>query len=101
MLLSLDGHDVRTVHTAQAALDALNQSPADVVLLDIGLPDIDGYEVARRIRATPLLARARVIALTGYGQTQDRRRAEAAGFDDHLVKPVDLGLLQQTLIRLR
>jgi CheY-like chemotaxis protein len=67
------------------------------VLLDIGLPEIDGYEVARRIRAIPDLADVRLVALTGYGQAEDKRRTEAAGFDSHLVKPVDLAELQRTL----
>ncbi|MCL6640470.1 MAG: response regulator [Candidatus Rokubacteria bacterium] len=60
-----------------------------MALIDIGLPDVDGYDVARRIRATPHGKSAYLIALTGYGQAEDRRRAEEAGFDTHLVKPVD------------
>ncbi len=76
-------------HRARPPSTRCSESPADIVLLDIGLPDIDGYEVARRIRAIPELARARVIALTGYGQIEDRRRTEAAGFDDHLGEAVD------------
>jgi len=100
MLLSLDGHEVRTVATAQGALEVVRQSPPEVVLLDIGLPDIDGYEVARRVRAMPDRAQVRLVALTGYGQSEDRRRTESIGFDAHLVKPVDLALLQRTLERL-
>jgi signal transduction histidine kinase len=100
MLLSMDGHDVRTVNSAQAALDAIRHSAPDVMLLDIGLPDIDGYEVARRVRAMPDVAQVRIVALTGYGQSEDRRRTESIGFHGHLVKPVDLALLQRTLDRL-
>jgi CheY-like chemotaxis protein len=100
MLLSMDGHDVRTVNSAHAALDAIRHSAPDVMLLDIGLPDIDGYEVARRVRAMPDVAQVRIVALTGYGQSEDRRRTESIGFHGHLVKPVDLALLQRTLDRL-
>ncbi|PYM88010.1 MAG: hypothetical protein DME08_28140 [Candidatus Rokuibacteriota bacterium] len=64
-------------------------APLDAALIDIGLPDCDGYDVARRIRSTPHGKTAYLVALTGYGQPDDRRRAEAAGFDTHLVKPVD------------
>jgi CheY-like chemotaxis protein len=59
------------------------------VLLDIGMPGMDGYEVARRLRSLPCTATARIVALSGYGQDSDKRRSAAAGFDDHLVKPVD------------
>jgi CheY-like chemotaxis protein len=67
-------------------------------LLDIGLPEMDGYELARRMRASPELQHVRLIALTGYGQPADRRRGEAAGFDAYLVKPVELSTLQRTLV---
>jgi CheY-like chemotaxis protein len=67
------------------------------MLLDIGLPGMNGYEVARRVRAMPVGRSIRLIALTGYGQAEDRRRALAAGFDDHLVKPVEPERLQQAL----
>jgi CheY-like chemotaxis protein len=70
----------------------------DVALLDIGLPEMDGYELARRMRASPELQHVRLIALTGYGQPADRRRGEAAGFDAYLVKPVELSTLQRTLV---
>ena len=69
----------------------------DVVLLDIGLPRMDGYEVARRLRHSLLRKGAKLIALTGYGQAEDRERAQAAGFDAHLVKPVDLAALTRLL----
>jgi CheY-like chemotaxis protein len=68
-----------------------------VVLLDIGLPDIDGYEVARRLRALPGGAAMTLVAVTGYGQAEDRERALASGFQTHLVKPVDLVLLGRIL----
>jgi CheY-like chemotaxis protein len=65
--------------------------------LDIGLPVMDGYEVARRLRANPALAGMRLVALTGYGQVGDKRRALDAGFDAHLVKPIEYGMLADTL----
>ena len=67
------------------------------MLVDIGLPGIDGYEVARRIRCEPRLAGVRLVALTGYGRDEDKRRAESAGFDQHLVKPVDPSSLGKVL----
>jgi len=67
------------------------------VLLDIGLPGIDGYEVARRLRGRPDLGGLLIIAITGYGQEGDRQRAREAGFDQHLVKPVDLEILRRLL----
>jgi two-component system, sensor histidine kinase len=88
VLLELEGHEVEAVEDGQAALELTRTNDPDIALVDIGLPGIDGYEVARRLRARhprrPLL-----IALTGYGQPEDRRRATDAGFDDVLVKPVD------------
>ena len=88
VLLELEGHEVETAEEGQAALEMARTKDPDIALDDIGLPGIDGYEVARRLRARdprrPLL-----IALTGYGQPEDRRRATDAGFDDVLVKPVD------------
>jgi CheY-like chemotaxis protein len=68
-----------------------------VVLLDIGLPEMDGYELARRLRAMEKLAGVRLVAVTGYGQTDDRQRALAAGFDEHLVKPADIAALDRAI----
>jgi PAS domain S-box-containing protein len=93
-LLVLEGFDVATAHDPDAALArAIAQRP-DVVLLDIGLPGMTGYELARRMRAHRELARARFIALTGYGQAGDTGQAVAAGFDGYLVKPVDVAQLR-------
>jgi two-component system CheB/CheR fusion protein len=89
MLLDLYGHRVRTVYDGVAALDAANAEVPDVMLVDIGLPGMDGYEVARRIRRDMRLRDVTLIALTGYGREEDRRQALAAGFDHHLVKPVN------------
>jgi PAS domain S-box-containing protein len=97
MLLELEGHEVSAVYTAQAALDEVRRFNPSVVLLDIGLPEMDGYEVARRMRAIPELRDVRLVAVTGYGQAEDRRRTRDAGFDDHLTKPVDLSNVERTI----
>jgi PAS domain S-box-containing protein len=87
LLLRLAGHDVRTAHGGQAALSLAGEFDPDFALLDIGMPDLNGYEVARRLRLAG--SNARLIALTGWGQDDDKRRARDAGFDHHLTKPVD------------
>jgi CheY-like chemotaxis protein len=97
MLLSLDGFDAHSVHSAQEALDAAAILKPDVVLLDIGLPEMDGYDVARRLRALSDDTSPALIALTGYGQPADRDRALRAGFDKFLVKPVEPELLSGLL----
>ena len=89
-LFELEGHHVATAPDARTALDVLEFQPFDVALIDIGLPEIDGFELARRIRARGAFDRMFLAALTGYGQPEDRRRALEAGFDVHLVKPLDL-----------
>ena len=96
-LLQLEGHTVVVTYTSSGALAKLAEFKPDIVLLDIGLPDIDGYEIARRIRASPDQSHVRLIALTGYGQAEDRQRAKASGFDAHLVKPVEFAALQHVL----
>jgi CheY-like chemotaxis protein len=97
MLARLDGHEVWTAHTGAAALEAARAVRPEVVLLDIGLPGMDGYEVARRLRdgaaGGPLL----LAAVTGYGQEADRNRSRQAGFDMHLVKPVEPEVLRRLL----
>lgn len=97
LLLSSSGHRVRTAHDGPGALEALASEPADVVLMDIGLPGMDGYEVARRIRRQPGGDRVVLVAMTGYGQERDRQLARDAGFDHHLVKPADLDELLRIL----
>jgi PAS domain S-box-containing protein len=97
MLLSQIGHRVRVAHTGQAAIESARAEAPEVVLLDIGLPEMNGYDVARRLRRQPATGRALLIALTGYGQEEDRRRSTEAGFDAHLVKPVDLNTLSALL----
>ncbi len=97
MLLELLGHRVRVAADGFIALDILADNSFDVILIDIGLPAMDGYTLARNIRASSHAKGTRLVALTGYGLEEDRRRALAAGFDHHLVKPVDIDRLQ-TLI---
>jgi CheY-like chemotaxis protein len=95
MLLDLAGHAAEAVYTARDALSRVNSAAFDAILLDIGLPDMDGFEVASQIRAAnPDIL---IVALTGYAQAEDIRRSRAAGFDSHLAKPVDLHMLMSTL----
>lgn len=96
-ILRMWGHDASAVYDGAAAVRAAREGRPDAVLLDIGLPEMDGYEVARRLREEPELAATRLIALTGYGQDADRQRAVEARFDSHMVKPVDLKALEQAL----
>jgi len=95
VVLKFEGHETSVAYSAQAAIEAVSSSQPEFVLLDIGLPNMDGYEVARRIRASG--AAARIIALTGYGQLEDRQRSRDAGFAAHLVKPVDISILVSLL----
>ncbi len=93
-LLSLFGNEVQVVHDGQAALKTFSAWRPDVILLDIGMPRMDGYEVARRVREQTASGKVMLIALTGWGQEKDRKLAREAGFDHHLLKPVDLQALQ-------
>jgi signal transduction histidine kinase/ActR/RegA family two-component response regulator len=96
-VLRLSGHEVRTAHTGIQGLEAAREINPEVVLLDIGLPMMDGYEVARSIRADDYCRDALVIAMTGYGSDEDRRRSKEAGFDHHLVKPLDPNVVKRLL----
>ena len=87
-LLKLMGHDTRLAHDGEAALQVAAEFEPDVALIDIGLPRLNGYEVARRLRAEPRLRSAVLVAQTGWGQESDRARSQEAGFDHHLIKPV-------------
>jgi signal transduction histidine kinase/DNA-binding response OmpR family regulator len=97
MLLGFLGADVRVAFNGAQALEAYAAYDPAVVLLDIGMPGMDGYEVVRRLRADYPKRRAAIVALTGWGQEEDRRRAREAGFDHHLIKPADLDALQALL----
>ena len=96
-LLRLRGHEVREASDGLAAIEVAVDFEPDLVLLDIGLPGINGYETARRMRGYPRLGRTQIVALSGYGTEADRRRSGEAGFDDHFVKPVDFELLEKLL----
>lgn len=96
-LLRMSGHDVRTAYTGPAGLAAAAAYLPDLVLLDIGLPGLTGYEVARRLRQDPQLKGVWLVAMTGYGDDADRRLAQEAGFDRHVVKPVDFPRLDELL----
>jgi CheY-like chemotaxis protein len=98
MLLKYLGSDVRVAHDGPAALSAIENYEPDVILLDIGMPGMDGFEVARRIREQDKFNDVKLIALTGWGQEDDRRRTREAGFDHHLVKPADIVALQAMLV---
>jgi len=97
MLLQESGHLVRVAHTGTTGLAAALDFRPDVVLLDIGLPELDGWKVAERIRQQPTLHDIVLVAMTGYGQKTDRQRSQRAGFDHHFVKPVEFGKLRQFL----
>lgn len=98
-LLKLQGHETHAVYSGQEALERVESFRPDVVLVDIGLPRMNGYDLANRLREAghPAL---RLVAITGYGQVEDRERAHAAGFDDYLVKPVEEPALERALARL-
>jgi CheY-like chemotaxis protein len=101
LCLNLRGHDVRTAHDGPAALETARAFAPQAVLCDIGLPGMSGYEVAARLREQPDFRRTPLIALTGYGQEEARSRSREAGFDDHLVKPVDPDVIEALLDSLR
>lgn len=97
MCLQSQGFELRVSHTGKEGVAAAKKYLPDVVLLDIGLPDIDGYEVARRLRRHTLLASVCIIAMTGYGGEDEKNSAKRAGFDDYLIKPIDYGRLLELL----
>ncbi|HXF77511.1 MAG TPA: ATP-binding protein, partial [Usitatibacter sp.] len=95
-MLELHGHEVRAAATGVEGINEARRWRPDVVLLDVGLPDLDGYEVARRLRAEGSLAQAKLVAITGYGQSEDEQRAYRSGIDVHVTKPVE----PQALLRI-
>jgi CheY-like chemotaxis protein len=98
MLLQICGYDVRIVHRGQDVLDAALAHDADVVFLDIGLPDMNGYDVARVLRAHPGTQRVRLIALSGFASDQAKQRSLSEGFDHHLSKPATLSELRAAIV---
>lgn len=97
ILLKCIGVDARVVYGGAAAITAITDFKPHLVLIDIGMPGMDGYETARRIRALPEGKNITLVALTGWGQAGDRQRAMEAGFDQHFVKPIDVGALENLL----
>jgi CheY-like chemotaxis protein len=97
IMLSYSGHDVHVAYSGPEALATAQRLTPDAIILDLGMPGMDGFAVARAVRADPRLRRTRLIALSGYGQLEDRRRTAEAGFDQHLVKPVVLEALSAAL----
>ena len=97
MLLQLGGHEAHTAYDGPEAVAAAARLQPEVLLLDLGLPGLDGCEVCRRIRQQPWAAGALLIAVTGWGQPDDKRRSQEAGFDGHLVKPVDPQALEKLI----
>jgi CheY-like chemotaxis protein len=99
MVLEMEGHQVLVAFDGTSGFEAAQNNKPEVIILDIGLPDTNGYEVARRIRREPWGVQVGLIALTGWGQEKDRREAQAAGFDHHFTKPADLERLTKLLNR--
>ena len=97
MLLNLDGNETRVAHDGVEAIQAATTFEPDVMLLDIGLPKLNGYQVARKVRELPNGTRMRLVALTGWGDDADRSASQAAGFDAHFIKPVDHAALTRLL----
>ena len=97
LLLQESGHLVRVAHTGPTGLAAALDYRPHVMLLDIGLPEMDGLEVARQVRQQPALSNIVLVAMTGYGRETERQRSNEAGFDHHLVKPADFGTLEKIL----
>jgi CheY-like chemotaxis protein len=93
MWLEMEGYPVVSATSGRAALELAAVQPPDVVLVDLGMPEMDGYELARRLRAMPSLKTLRIVAVSGYGEEEYRRQAREAGIVEHLVKPVDIDTL--------
>jgi two-component system CheB/CheR fusion protein len=97
-VLQLFGHRVHCVYDGPSALAAADSFKPDVIVLDIGLPGMDGYQVAKRLRERAMFSNTPIIAVTGYGQDEDRAHSRAAGFTEHLAKPVDPELLHRIVL---
>jgi CheY-like chemotaxis protein len=100
LLLKFKGHEVRTAQDGVAGMQTAAAFQPDLILLDIGMPGLNGYDVCRRIRKEPWGKSVCIVALTGWGQDEDKRRSAEAGFNGHLVKPVELGALEKLLSEL-
>jgi CheY-like chemotaxis protein len=101
MMVQLMGNQVRTAHDGLAGLEAAAAFRPDLILLDIGMPKLNGYDTCRRIRAQPWGKNAVIVALTGWGQDEDKRRSQEAGFNLHMVKPVEPAAVEKLLAQLQ
>jgi CheY-like chemotaxis protein len=97
MLLNLNGHSVDIANDGLVALKSAEESRPDLIFMDIGMPKLNGYDAARRIREAPWGTGITLVAISGWGQDSDREKSRAAGFDAHLVKPVEFSALDQIL----
>jgi DNA-binding response OmpR family regulator len=100
LLLRLEGHTTAVAHSGLEAVSGVADFKPDIVLLDIGLADMNGYDVARAIRALPGMEKVFLVAITGWGSAEDRRRSMSAGIDEHLTKPVDISMIELLLATL-
>ncbi len=98
-MVRMAGHEVAVVYDAYTAIDTARSWLPDVVFMDIGMPDVDGYELARRLRALPELAQTHLVATTGFGADDDKQRGREAGFQEYLVKPIDVDQVEGLLER--
>ncbi len=96
-LLEREGHEVQTAHTPKEAINVAMRFQPDVAFLDIGLPEMDGFELAARLRSLPELRDCRLVAITGYDDAEDRKQSKRIGFEAHLVKPISLDTLEQVI----
>jgi len=101
MLLAMEGYDVRVAYDGPQALEAVRTARPDVMLLDLGLPGMDGFQVAQRVRADPDNSSIVIVAVSGYGQEEHRSRSAQAGFDHHLVKPIEPAVVSELLASLQ
>jgi CheY-like chemotaxis protein len=97
MLLDMKGHDARVAYDGESALAAARAFLPQLVLTDLAMPNVDGFGLLRELRSNPLLSLTRVVAMSGFGQASDREQSLAAGFDAHLVKPLEIGVLDSLL----
>lgn len=97
MLLTMMGHEVRVAYDGQEAMTVAENFRPDVMILDVGMPKLNGYDAARRVRDRAWGRRVLLVAMTGWGRAEDRRRSEESGFDRHFIKPADIAALQELL----
>jgi CheY-like chemotaxis protein len=97
ILVEMLGHEVQLAHNGEEALEVAASFQPEIIFLDLGMPLMNGYEVAQRLRERPWGKKVKLVALTGWGEAEDRRRTQEAGFDHHLIKPADKAALEEVL----